>query len=332
MTATAAGSPAADGPLPADLVRRFAGTLERLLPAGEPIGLAVSGGPDSMAMLLLAQAAVPGGFAVATVDHGVRPEAAAECALVERACAERAIACDVLRVKVGPGNRQAAARIARYGAMREWVERRGLRALATAHHADDQAETLLMRLNRGSGIAGLVGVRESGWLDPPACTLPLVRPLLGFRRAELALVIAAAGVPVVHDPSNDDARFDRVRIRTALAAADWLDPLAMAASASHLAEADEALAEFAVLLWERCVSPEGEGFAFKPLAPRLIRLRIVERIIRELAKEPRRVPRGGEVAHLVDRLERGEGGTLGGVLATVRGERWLFAPEPPRRA
>jgi tRNA(Ile)-lysidine synthase len=326
MTGTAPPSAAADAVSAAEAAR-FGETLARLLPGGGRIGLAVSGGPDSMAMLLLAQAAIPGEFDVATVDHGLRPEAAGECSMVERACAEREIACTTLKVTLGDGNLQQEARVARYAALREWAESCELRAVATAHHADDQAETLLMRLNRGSGVAGLAGVRAVGWLDPPACELPILRPLLGYRRAELARIVEAAGVEVVQDPSNSDEQFDRVRMRRALADAEWLDPLALSASAGHLADADHALSEFAIHHWSMHVRPHGEGFAFYPLAPRIMRLRIIGRIIGELGK----APRGSEVARLLDRLEAGESGNLGGVLARVEGNQWVFRPEPPRR-
>ncbi|HTM19329.1 MAG TPA: tRNA lysidine(34) synthetase TilS, partial [Kofleriaceae bacterium] len=170
---------------------RFAADLARLWPEGGRLGLAVSGGPDSLALLLLAQAAIPGRFAVATVNHGLRPEAAGECAMVERVCGERGIPCVTLAVKTGAGNLQAAARAARYAALAEWAGREGLSAIATAHHADDQAETLLMRLNRASGLAGLAGVRARGVL--PEGKLPLLRPLLRWRRAELAAVVTEAG-------------------------------------------------------------------------------------------------------------------------------------------
>lgn len=322
MTATATRSAAA----PDRFVGRFAEALARLNAGGGTVGLAVSGGPDSMAMLLLGHAAIPGGFEVATVDHGLRPEAAQECALVERACADRGIPCAVLRVRVGQGNLQAAARDARYAALAQWAQQRGLAAVATAHHADDQAETLLMRLHRGCGVAGLVGVRERTVL--PGTDFPLLRPLLTFRRAKLAGIVAAAGIDVAHDPSNDDRRFDRVRYRQALADAGWIDPLALARSASHLAEAEDALQAFATALWSLHVRREGECFTFSPLsAPRLMRLRIVGRIISELGGSPR----GGDVARLVDRLEQGAGGNVGGVLASVERDQWVFSPEPPRR-
>ena len=308
---------------PADLVERFAGALARLRPDERSLGLAVSGGPDSMAMLLLAHAAIPDGFAVATVDHGLRPEARAECALVEQACEQRGIACTVLGVKVAEGNLQAEARKARYSALAGWAKQRDLAAIVTAHHADDQAETLLMRLNRASGVTGLAGVRETG-LAATAC--PVIRPLLGFRRAELRQVIEATGLAVAHDPSNEDESYDRVRIRRALADADWLDPLALAKSAVNLAEAEEALEQYAARIWDSSASRNGEIITIIPQGPRAIRLRIIERAIATLGTRPR----GQDVARLLDKLEAGEGGNIGGVLVTSKHGRWIFRLEPPR--
>lgn len=320
MTGWCGGSPAID-PL---LVTRFAAALDRLNPAGGAIGLAVSGGPDSMALLLLAHAAIPGRFAVATVNHGLRPAAADECALVAAACAARGIDCAALRVTVAPGNVQQQARLARYRKLSEWAGSQGLAQVATAHHADDQAETLLMRLNRGSGVAGLAGVRERGAIGGCA----LIRPLLGFRRAELATIVAEAGVAVAHDPGNEDDRFDRARIRKALADAHWLDPLALARSAAHLADADAALDDFAQRLRGELVVCGGSAIRLKPAGPRAVLLRLVARIIADIGTGAR----GAEIARLVERLQAGEAGNLGGVLASVEGAEWLFRPEPPRRA
>src|SRR5690606_37308469 len=255
MTATGARSPAGNSP-PEDLIERFAGALARLWPEGrEPaarLGLAVSGGSDSLAMMLLAEAAMPRRFEVATVDHGLRPESGVGCAMVRELCAARRIPCAVLRVLVHGGNLQAEARGARYAALGQWAADRGLSAVATAHHADDQAETLLMRLNRGSGVAGLAGIRERGVV--PGTALPLLRPLLGFRRAELATVVGDARLRAVEDPSNASERFDRVRVRKALAANEWLGVSALARSASHLADADEALEWAAQREWNEHVS------------------------------------------------------------------------------
>ena len=311
------------------LVARFRAALERLNPGGGRIGLAVSGGPDSMAMLLLACEAIPGGFEVATVDHGLRPEAKDECVLVAAACEERGVACEVLRVEVSQGNVQAKAREARYDALGEWACRRKLVAVATAHHADDQAETLLMRLNRRSGLSGLAGVREAFHMSDYVAQI--IRPLLAFRRGELASVIAGNGIAVAVDPSNSDDRFDRVRIRKALAEADWLDPLAIASSAHHLAEANAALDYEAERFWDRYAVREGATITLRLHPARAMRLRLIERACRELGGNPR----GGDVARLESAVVAGGKANIAGVLAervrSDEGSSLVFQPEPDRR-
>lgn len=325
MTGTVGPSAASEAVSAAEAAR-FASALERLWPEGGRIGLAVSGGPDSLAMLLLAQAAIPGQFEVATVDHGLRPESAAEAEFVARTCAALGVPHETLRVEVAAGNLQDEARGARYAALASWAAERGLAALATAHHADDQAETVLMRLNRGSGLAGLAGVRARGTV--PGGKLALVRPLLDWRREELAAIVARAGLAAVDDPSNADPRFDRARIRAALAAADWLDPAAIAQSAAHLAEAEETLAWAFDLEWDLWVEVDDGAVRYTPHAPRALVLRVVERIIAGFRGDPR----GGAVARLVESLEAGQPGTLAGVVARVEDDSWLFRPESGRRA
>ena len=275
-------------------------------------------------MLLLAHAAIPGQIQAATVDHGLRPDAAKEAELAGRICARLNVPHQTLRVTVPSGNLQDAARHVRYAALDSWAADCGLGALVTAHHADDQAETLLMRLNRGSGVAGLAGVRGRSMV--PGRTRLLLRPLLSWRRAELARVLDHAGVTTAQDPSNADERFDRVRIRRELARTDWIDPIALAASASHLSDADAALDWAVQREWQECVSASENALRYVPSAPRAIRLRVVTRIITRLGG----IPRGGGVARLVDFLEAGEPGSLAGVVARNATGTWTFAPEPPR--
>ena len=305
---------------------RFAEAVRRLLPEGGRLGLAVSGGPDSLAMLLLAHAAIPGTFEAATVDHGLRAESASEAEFVAGVCAALDVPHAILRVEVAAGNLQDEARSARYSALAGWAAEHGLAALATAHHADDQAETVLMRLNRGSGLSGLAGVRPRGTV--PGGKLPLVRPLLAWRRSELGAVVARAGIAPVDDPSNADPRFDRARIRAALSEADWLDPAAIAQSAANLADAEEALAWAFEHEWGRWADIDDGGVRYEPHAPRALVLRVVERIIAGFGG----APRGGAVARLVEGLEAGAPGTLAGVAARVEDGSWVFRPEPPRRA
>lgn len=325
-----------------DQAARFAADLAGLWPEDErsgPLGLTVSGGPDSLALLLLANAALPGRIAVASVDHGLRPEAAGEVALVGRIAQERGIPFTSITVSLAPGNLQAEARTARYAALARWAGEARLGGLATAHHADDQAETLLMRLNRGSGLAGLAGVRPRGSIE--GCEVPLLRPLLGWRKAELAAVVAAAGITPAEDPSNTNPAFDRARMRAHLAGADWLDPVAIAASAAHIAEGWQALEWYAELDRHEMVLREDSdtgtpGFTYCANVPRVIGIETILGIIRDLGGHATRA----EAARAWDRLWAGENASLGGVLAVPGVERvekvgvtmrvWRFRPEPPR--
>lgn len=306
---------------------RFAADLGAVWDGVGILGLAVSGGPDSMALLELAAAALPERIAVATVDHGLRAESTAEAALVAGRCAALGVNHAILKVTLGPGNLQAQARAARYAALAGWMESGQIAALATAHHADDQAETLLLRLARGSGVAGLAGVRARGRV--PGSQLPLLRPLLGWRRGELAEVIAAFGTATAQDPSNADDRFDRARIRKELADADWLDVPAIAASAAHLADADLALDWAAQREWLEQVERAPLGLTYRPLAPRAVALRVIARIVAELDGE---APRGSAVARVFDALVARQPASIGTLVARALPDGWSFTKAPARRS
>jgi tRNA(Ile)-lysidine synthase len=316
---------------PPDAVLRFRRDLEVLAGAVDELAVAVSGGPDSLALLLLAHAAFPARTQAATVDHGLRPESAAEAAAVAGLCAELGVPHRILPTRVERSGQglQAAARAARYEALTGWMAAQGLGLLLTAHHADDQAETLLMRLNRGSGVAGLAGVRAARPVPGSGGRLRLCRPLLGWRRNELEAIVAAAGIEPARDPSNGDEAFDRARLRRRMAEAPWLDAAALARSAALLAEAETALEWTAARLFEtRAEAGEG-SVALRPngLPPELLR-RLVLRCLRQVAAGA--APRGDQLAALVERLRSGGTATLGGVKASG-GEVWRFEAAPPRR-
>lgn len=316
----------------AALTARLAGDLARIWPEGtrEPapkLAVAVSGGADSLGLLLLAHAVRPRGIEAATVDHGLRAESADEAEGVAEVCGRLGVPHITLRVTLAEGNLQAEARHARYAALAEWMTSRSLAALATAHHADDQAETLLMRLNRAGGVAGLAGVRERGRV--PSADWPLLRPLLGWRRVDLAAVVAAAGLIAVDDPSNANDRFERVRMRQALAGTspDWLDIPAIAASAGHLADADAALDWAAAREWSEAVNPEGLGLIYRPRAPRAIVLRVLARIVRQLDGED---ARGQALARLFESLVARQPASIGGLVARPLPDGWSFMKAPQR--
>jgi len=310
----------------AALIDRFTGDLARIWPehARGKLALAVSGGPDSLALLRLAHAALGTRVAAATVDHGLRPEAAAEAAQVARLCADLGVPHETLSVAVADGNVQAQARAARYAALAAWMAREDLPALATAHHADDQAETLVMRLNRGSGVAGLAGVRERALV--PGTRLVLLRPVLGWRRAELASV--AAGLQPADDPSNHNPAFDRVRVRQALADSDWIDVPAWAQAAAHLAEADAALDWAAAREWAEQVEQGAMGLTYRPQAPRAVALRVVARIVAQMDAPAR----GAAIARLFDTLVARQPASIGALVVRPLPDGWSFARAPQRRA
>lgn len=276
-------------------------------------------------MLLLAHAAIPGGFEVATVNHGLRAASAGECRMVHGLCAQLAIPCNVLAVEVVAGNLQANARAARYRALEGWARQHGLGAVATAHQSDDQAETFLMRLARGSGVAGLAAIRARGTV--PDGDMPLLRPLLGFTREECEGIVAGAGLDPVRDPSNEDQRFDRVRMRQWLAASPLLSAEAVRASAANCADAADALRWAAEREWAERVEQGDREIRYRPQAPRAIALLVAERAVRQLGGQPR----GTALADLLDRLESGQGGNLAGVMARPKNGEWIFTPEPERR-
>ena len=310
------------------LVARFAADLDALSAPDAKIGVAVSGGPDSLALLLLAAAARPGLVEAATVDHGLRPEIRSETAMVASVCKAISVHHTSLKLvwpKVPDSNIQARAREARFQLLGEWALERGLTAVATAHHADDQAETLLMRLARGAGIGGLGSVRAR---RPLVKGVQLVRPLLRWRKAELVELVATAGIEAIDDPSNRDPRHDRVRMRQWLKGADWADPERLAASAAWLNEADEALEWALAPLVETRLTGEGAALIIDPSGvPRELQRRLLLAAFSELGA-PR--PRGPELSRALDTLRKGGSTSLSG-LKLEGGSRWGVRPAPPRR-
>jgi tRNA(Ile)-lysidine synthase len=183
------------------------------------IGVAVSGGGDSMALLHLMHCAAAHAFwqvFAVTVDHGLRPEAADEANFVTDFCAKRGIPHDIVKWADwdGKGNLQDQARRARYRLIADWAKRSDISHIALGHTADDQAETFLMRLARSSGIDGLAAMRGR-WAGDG---LTWARPLLSASRHDLRAYLNRNDVPWIDDPTNEDTRFDRVKARQALAA------------------------------------------------------------------------------------------------------------------
>lgn len=232
---------------------------------------------------------------VATVDHGLRPESADEVAFVARHAAQRGLRCHEVRLRLeGGAGLEARARDARYAALERVRAARGLDAIVTAHTASDQAETVLMRLSRGSALAGAAAIRERRG--------KVVRPLLGCTREEVRAYLARRSVVAIEDPMNRDRAFLRVRIRT-----DVLPALEQAAGpgvafrlasfATWAGEDAALLDEWAAAAHQRLRLPEGgvDRVGLLALPPPLAR-----RVLVRLAAEAD-LPINAEV---VDRMER----------------------------
>jgi tRNA(Ile)-lysidine synthase len=318
------------GPTPAQRAR-FAQALDVLAPAGSgPIIVGVSGGPDSLALLLLAASARHGEVIAATVDHRLRADSVEEVKHVAQLCRRFGIHHAAIAVKVDEEDSsgiQAAAREERYKALGRYAVRKGAPWLATAHHIDDQAETVMMRVARGAGVAGLAGVRDRRRLDE---AVTVIRPVLGWRRAELAAIVSAARIDPVDDPSNRDPRYDRTHVRELLKAG-WPDPMRLAAVGRNMADAEEALDWTArQLLEQRFVREDGNATLDTSGVPRELVRRLAFHAMRTLAPEDA-VPRGDGLIRLLDRLEAGHVSTLGSLQVTP-GAPWRFQSAPAHRS
>lgn len=296
--------------------------------ADRRLGVAVSGGGDSLALLLLAAAAWPGAVRAATVDHRLRPEAADEAAFVHGLCERLGVPHDILApcdpLPAG-GNLQEQARAMRYALLAAWAAD-GIAWVATGHQQDDVAEGFLMRARRGSGVAGLAAMPAARAI-PPAM---LVRPLLGWRRAELAAIVEAAGVDSVADPSNGDPRYDRSRMRVLLAANPELPADRLAMAATNLRHAEDALGWLAEREWAvRSEAADGAVWLDAADLPYEIRRRLALRAVERFAPAGWR---GAGIDRLVASLDSGAPGTIAEVQARPIAGRWRFTPAPARRS
>lgn len=290
--------------------------------AHDRFGIAVSGGPDSMALLALAAEAFSGRTRAATVDHGLRAGSADEAAMVAAFAGQLAVPHITLRPcePIG-GSVQAAARTVRYALLDAWRREQALDWVLTAHHADDQLETLVMRLSRASGLTGLSGIR--------ARTGHVLRPLLDVRRADLLDHVQAHAIPYVEDPSNSDARFDRARVREQLRRCDLVDPVSASRSAANLARDAEALDwAMARLADERLVGDAGDlAIDVAGLPPGAVR----RLLLVALARAGEAEPRAATMDEALTRLSRGIAVMAGNSLISADGAVWRVRAAPPRR-
>jgi tRNA(Ile)-lysidine synthase len=226
---------------------------------------------------------------------------------------------------------QAQARGVRYALLADHARAIGAGCVLTAHHADDQAETFLMRAARGSGLAGLAGVRAR----TEVAGIPVIRPLLDWRRAELRAIVRRAEVPFFDDPSNHDDRHDRTRFRRLLGANEWLGTPNLARAAAALAEADADVRAAVEWLWaDRAKVAAGEVRLTVGDVPRELLRRMVRRaigVVRDAVTEAD-WSAAVNIERLLDALIAGKRATQAGVIASPRAGVWRFRPAPPRRS
>lgn len=274
-------------------------------------------------MLLLAQQWAPERIAAATVDHRLRPESADEAGYVEHICKDLGVP-HVTLVPSEPisGNVQSSARSARYALLAAAAKAHGCAFVATAHHGDDQLETLLMRLVRGSGLNGMAGIRASNG--------DVIRPLLGFSKADLEAICTAAGIEPVRDPSNANADFDRVAMRQWLAESGHpFDIGAVRRTAASLGDATAALDWMAAqLAAERISIDEGKVIFDANNLPKEMHRRLLLRALKQI--DPEITPRGDAVERLLADLSAGRTAMIGNIRCQG-GDIWHFSPAPPRR-
>jgi tRNA(Ile)-lysidine synthase len=248
------------------IVAEFAAAMERFAPfENSPhLAVAVSGGADSMALCLLAHdwAVARGGRVTAlTVDHGLRPASAKEAAQVGSWLSARGIGYRILRWRgEKPASAvQNSARVARYRLLCEWCRQASVLHLLLGHHADDQSETVLHRLVRGSGTFGLSGM--SALVE--TCEVRLLRPLLSCRPAALRSLLTERGQDWLEDPSNRDPRFTRTHIRSLLPrlATVGLGRSVLLAAAAQMTATRSVLQEAVVELLARSCRVHPTGYA-----------------------------------------------------------------------
>ena len=304
------------------------------------IALALSGGPDSMALCrLLSQWAAAGKgpeIHALTIDHGLRPEAAAEARLVgEWVKGWPRVRHAVLTLKdiKAKGRIMEKARQGRYEILSDYCRRQAIGRLFTAHHLDDQAETFLFRLAKGSGPDGLAAMRACSSYDD---CLSIVRPLLGVTKDRLVATCRHYKIPFVADPTNDNPAFARNRLRQAqkILAREGLTPKRLAVTAGRMGRACEALDHYAKETFNGSLR-EQDGkrtafdFAALAAAPAEISLRVLLMAMKDDGYGPRREGLEALAADLFFR-ENFKKRTLGGFMVSRDRKKGLIVLEKER--
>lgn len=301
------------------------------VPCDAHIAIAVSGGADSVCLALLANEKYQ--VTALTVDHGLRDESASEAVAVNKQLSGLGIKHHVLTwemLEKPVSNVQALAREARYNLMLNWCVESGVQFLLTAHHSDDQAETLLLRLARGSGVYGLAAMEPKRRLSE---NVTLVRPLLNVTKLQLMATLRERGINWIEDPSNQSQAFERIKARKLLAdpPLEGLTPQRLSATASRLGRTRDALRFYEEQWLQEAVDFHLAGYArlrmtSMTVAPLEIILRGLTSVLRFAG--------GGHYGPRFEKLERlynaltadaFSGCTLGGAQFTVgkNNDTWI---------
>lgn len=308
--------------------------------AAPKIALAVSGGPDSMALLWLMKQYYHGEIYAVSVDHGLRYEAKDEADHVASVCHSLHIPHQILRPadKI-TGNIQSEARKARYQLLQGFISQNGYDFIATAHHADDQLETVIMRLNRGSGVSGLAAIRERN--DN------IIRPLLSYRKADLVKICQDADIAYIEDPSNENDDYDRVKVRKWLRHIDIISesedmpalfkPDMVQKSAQHADQAELALQYSAQYYAKNRIKSQNDVIILDASQlPQEYERRLLLIALQQLSSDIS--PRGGALENLIKELKNNEISMIGNIKCTpittdhnIENHIWQLELAPPRR-
>jgi len=319
---------------------RFADAVEHtirrhaMLAGGDVVLAAVSGGADSVALLHALVTLAPAWrlrLHVLHVDHGLRPDSARDGAFVQALGARLGVPVEVAVVDVPPGSLEDAARAARYAALQACARRVGATRIALGHTADDQAETVLMRLLAGSGVRGLAGI--------PPVRGAIIRPLIERRRADVLAALASAGLDWVEDPTNRDPKFLRNRVRHELLPllVDAWEPDVVARLnrvARDAREAVDALDRQASAALERLATAERDAVTLSRAAlaalPRLVAAEVLRQAAARLgSRAPLRAWGHRGLRRVLATPAPRRPFRLGGVLVEVSGDRLRVATSVP---
>jgi tRNA(Ile)-lysidine synthase len=306
-----------------------------MLAGGETVLVAVSGGADSVSLLSILTALAPAWrltLHVLHIDHALRPDSGRDAEFVRALGARLDVPVDVERVQVGPGSVEAAARAARYAALQAWADRLGAARIAIGHTADDQAETVLMRVLSGAGVRGLAAI--------PPVRARIIRPLIELRRQALREALAEAGLDWVEDPSNRDPKFLRNRIRhellPLLAASYHADVVPALADVARLArESVQALDHAAAIELARLAAVEADALTLPRAALAALPASIAAEALRQAAarfgsRAPLRAWAHRGLRRVLATAPPRRPFRLGGVIVEVSGDRIRVGARPPQ--